>query len=184
MRHRNILKSENAVLVVVDVQEAFRSPIEGFELLVGNIGAAVRGFQILGLPVVVTEQYPKGLGPTAEEIRLLLTDDAVIEKSAFSACEEPLFLDKLKSVGATQVVLCGLETHICVSQTAHDLLEAGFEVHLLTDCVDSRFSSNKGPGIRKMELAGVIPSSAEAALFELLVDSKHPKFKEIQNLIK
>ncbi len=184
MPHTNTLNASQTALVVVDVQEAFRVPIASFDLLVRNIGTVVRGFQALELPVIVTEQYPKGLGPTAEEVRLLIPHEAVIEKSTFSACGTPAFLAKLTEYGVRQVVLCGIETHICVSQTAHDLLHAGFQVHILTDCVDSRSTLNKEAGLGKMQTSGAVPSSIESVLFELLVDSRHPKFKEIQSLIK
>ena len=146
---------------------------------------AVGGSQALDVPVIVTEQYPKGLGHTAKEIANVFDDDfEVIEKTAFSSCGAERFVAKLRELGTKQVVLCGLETHICVSQTAHDLLERGFQVHLLIDCVGSRFEHDKKAAIGKMKASGVIPSSVEMALFELMGDAKHAKFKEIQALIK
>ncbi|MEZ5425908.1 MAG: isochorismatase family protein [Pyrinomonadaceae bacterium] len=185
MLHPNILDKEKAILVVVDVQEAFRHPINDFAQLVEKVNLAVRGFQILGLPVIVTEQYPKGLGRTAEEILLSLPDDfEFVEKTAFSSCGATAFTEKLRAAAASQVVLCGLETHVCVNQTAHDLLQEGFQVHLLTDAVSSRFTSDKETGIAKMRSSGVVQSSVEMALFELMRDAKHSQFKEIQNLIK
>lgn len=172
-------------LLVVDVQEAFRHAIPDFAVTASRIAVAVKGFQILKLPVFVTEQYPKGLGRTAEEIMLSLPDGfEFIEKTAFSSCGAAGFVDKLQSVGAKQIVLCGLETHVCINQTAHDLLANGFDVHLLTDCVASRFEQDKQAGLAKMFASGVVHSSTEMALFELMNDSKHEKFKEIQNLIR
>jgi nicotinamidase-related amidase len=183
MAHKNILDIKKTALVVIDVQEGFRNVIPDFALVASRISLAVRGFQILGVPVVVTEQYPKGLGPTAEEIRLVLSDDIEpIDKTAFSSCGASSFLKELK--GIEQVVLCGLETQICVSQTAHDLLKRGFQVHLLTDCVCSRFEQEKAAGLAKMQMSGVIPAATEMALFELMRDAKHKQFKEIQALIK
>jgi nicotinamidase-related amidase len=185
MPHPNLLNIDSTVLVVVDVQEAFRNVIPDFSTVASRISTAVRGFQVLDVPVIVTEQYPKGLGPTAEEITFVLPDDhAAIEKTAFSSCGASAFVDSLKELGTKQVVLCGLETHICVSQTAHDLLDRGFQVHVLTDCVCSRFEYNRDAGLAKMRGSGVIPASVEMALFELMRDSKHDKFKEIQDLIK
>lgn len=185
MSHPNILKINKTALVVVDIQEAFRSAIPDFALIASRASMAVRGFQILGVPMIVTEQYPKGLGLTAEEIRLSLPDDfATVEKTAFSSCGAASFVGQLEKHGVQQVVLCGLETHVCVSQTAHDLLDRGFQVHILTDCVCSRFEHDKQAGLAKMQSAGVITSSVEMALFELMRDSKHDKFREIQNLIK
>ena len=185
MSHPNLLNKNNTVLVVVDLQEAFRSPINDFAQIAARTSIAVRGFQILGLPVIVTEQYPKGLGRTAEEILFSLPPDfEFIEKTAFSSCGAASFMEKLRETGANQIVLCGLETHICVSQTAHDLLGENFGVHILEDCVSSRFTRDKETALRKMETNGVVPSCVEMALFELMRDAKHEQFKEIQNLVK
>ncbi len=185
MPHPKLLDPKNAALVVIDVQEAFRSVIPEFASIVPRISTAVRGFQILGVPVIVTEQYPKGLGPTAEEILMSLPDDFErIEKETFSSCGSSSFQKQLEALDVSQIVLCGVETHVCVSQTAHDLLDAGFEVHLLTDCVASRFDHDREAGFSKMYASGADPSSVEMALFELMRDSKHERFKEIQALIK
>jgi len=185
MLHPKVLDRTKAALVVVDFQEAFRSPINDFAQIASRISIAVRGFQILNLPVIVTEQYPKGLGRTAEEILFSLPPEfEFIEKTAFSSCGASAFMEKLRTTGATQIALCGLETHVCINQTAHDLLSENYEVHLLTDCVSSRFTQDKETALRKMQASGVVPSSVEMALFELMRDAKHEQFKEIQNLIK
>jgi nicotinamidase-related amidase len=185
MTHPNILDKDKTALVVIDMQEAFRETIGDFASIAARIAKAVRGFQILGLPVIVTEQYPKGLGRTAEEILSVLPADfEVIEKTAFSSCGAKYFLDKLDKLGAKQILICGIEAHICVNQTAHDLLGKGFEVHLLQDSVGARFEYNKLAALRKMQMNGVVPSSVEMALFELLRDSRNEHFKEIQDLIK
>jgi nicotinamidase-related amidase len=185
MPHPSNLDKTKTVLVVIDFQEAFRSAIPDFSLVASRISMAVRGFQILDVPVVVTEQYPKGLGRTAEEILFSLPAEfEAIEKTAFSSCGAQGFRERLQLLNASQIVLCGIETHICVNQTAHDLLSENFQVHLLTDGVASRFSQDKQAGIAKMQMSGVIPSSMEMTLFELMRDSKHEQFKEIQNLIK
>ncbi len=185
MPHPNLLDNSKTSLVVVDIQEGFRSAIPDFALVASRASTVVRGFQILGVPVIVTEQYPKGLGRTAEEILFVLPDDfEVFEKTAFSSCGAEPFVSKLEELGVKQVVLSGLETHVCVNQTAHDLLDRGFQVHLLTDCVCSRFEHDKLAGLAKMQGSGVISSSIEMAFFELMRDSKHEHFKEIQNLIK
>ena len=185
MPHPKILDESNCALVVIDVQEAFRNAIPEFSNIVSRISTAVNGFQLLNAPVIVTEQYPKGLGPTAEEIVLSLPDDLErVEKTVFSSCRSEAFRKKLDELEISQVVLCGVETHVCVSQTAHDLLDAGFEVHILTDCVASRFDHDKEAGLSKMYASGAEPSSVEMALFELMRDSTHKKFKEIQALVK
>ncbi len=183
--HKNILDREKTALVIVDLQEAFRHPINEFAEIASRASLAARGFQILDLPIIVTEQYPKGLGRTAEEITLVLPDDfEFIEKTTFSSCGADAFVERLRENEITQVVLCGLETHICVNQTAHDLLEKGFGVHLMVDAVASRFTKDKETAISKMQMSGVIPTTLEMSLFELIRDSKHSKFKEIQELIK
>lgn len=185
MTHPAILNAPQTALVVVDFQEAFRMMIPEFPKIAAHIWMAARGFQILNLPVFVTEQYPKGLGRTAEEVLSALPADfEFIEKSAFSSCGAGAFNERLKSAGVSQIVLAGLETHICVNQTAHDLLAENFQVHLLTDCVGSRDEEDKKTAIAKMQLSGAIPACVEMSLFELLRDSKHEQFKEIQNLIK
>ena len=185
MPHPNLLDIGKTALVVVDIQDAFRNVMPDFAVIASRASVAVRGFQILGVPVIVTEQYPKGLGHTAEEIQLVLPDGfEVFEKTAFSSCGAESFLVELDELGVKQVVLCGLETHVCVNQTAHDLLDRGFQVHLLIDCVCSRFDINKTAGLAKMQASGVVTSSIEMALFELMRDAKHEQFKEIQALIK
>lgn len=185
MSHPRILDKNEAALVVVDFQEAFRAAVSDFPLAVSRASLAVRGFQTLNLPVIVTEQYPKGLGRTAEEILFALPDDfQVTEKTTFSSCGARAFKEKLEEFGASQIVLCGLETHICVNQTAHDLLTDGYEVHILTDAVASRFEIDKQTALRKLEASGVVPSTVETALFELLRDSRHEQFKQIQSLVK
>lgn len=185
MTHPAILDIAATALVVVDIQEAFRKAIPDFALVASRAAMAVRGFDILGVPIIVTEQYPSGLGPTAEEIRLSLPDEfQTIEKTAFSSCGAAGFVSKLEEGSIKQVVLSGLETHVCVSQTAHDLLERGFQVHVLTDCVCSRFEHDKQAGLAKMAASGAITSSIEMAFFELMGDSRHGQFKDIQNLIR
>ncbi|MEP6848330.1 MAG: hydrolase [Acidobacteriota bacterium] len=185
MPHPKLLDSSKTALVVIDMQEAFRSSIPDFAQIAGYISIAIRGCGVLGIPVIVTEQYPKGLGSTVEEVLFALPDDCKpIEKTAFSSCEASAFTDTLAALGTQQVVLCGIETHVCVNQSAHDLLDSGFDVHLLTDCVGSRFEHDKVAGLAKMQKSGVVPSSAEMMLFELMRDAKHEKFKEIQQLVK
>ncbi len=185
MPHPKLLDITKTALVVVDIQESFRDAIPDFRQMASRAATVVSGFQILGVPVLVTEQYPKGLGHTAIEAKSALSADLeIFEKTAFSSCGAESFVERLEELGVKQVVLCGLETHVCVNQTAHDLLDRGFQVHLLLDCVCSRSQENKAAGIEKMRSNGVIPSSIEMALFELMRDAKHAHFKEIQALIK
>ena len=185
MTDRNTLKVDETVLLIIDVQEAFRDVIGNFSVIAVNIARAVSGAQLLELPIIVTEQYPKGLGPTAEEIRFSLSDGFnAIEKTTFSSFGSPDFRRKIEGIERRQVLACGIETHICVGQTAHDLIANGYDVHLLTDCVGSRFEHDKAAGLAKMKVAGVVPSSVEMAMFEMMVDAKHEKFREMQALVK
>src|SRR5215213_976284 len=144
MSHPAVLDKQQTVLIVVDMQEAFRKAIPAFPEIVSRIAQMIRGCQLLNVPVIVTEQYPKGLGRTAEEILFSLPDDfEFVDKTAFSSCGAQLFTEKLENSSAKQILVCGIETHICVNQTAHDLLENGYQVHILTDCVGSRFEHDK-----------------------------------------
>ncbi len=183
--HSNVLDIEETALVVVDVQEAFRKVVADPGVLIERIVTAVRGFGILGVPVIVTEQYPKGLGHTVNEILDALPETAeIVEKSTFSSCGATDFLVSINKTGARQIVICGIETHICVNQTAHDLLDSGFQVHLLTDAVGSRFERDRRAGIDKIIASGAIPASVEMALFELMRDSTHEHFKANQAIVK
>ena len=185
MAHPSILDPEKTALVVVDFQEAFRGVIQGAERLTASIRNVVRGFAALELPIIITEQYPKGLGRTVDEILTILPEGTpIVEKTAFSSCGAGGFSEVLEEYGTKQIVLCGIETHICVNQTAHDLIYRRYQVHILTDAVGSRFDVNKRAGLKKMTASGAIPSSVEMALFELMRDSKHGKFREIQSIIK
>jgi nicotinamidase-related amidase len=184
-RHANTLDAERAALVVVDVQESFRNVISDFSEIAARIAQFAHGAQLLGVPLIVTEQYPKGLGHTAGEIRTVLPASLEpVEKTAFSSCGAREFVARLDETGARQVLLCGIEAHICVNQTAHDLIARGLQVHLLTDCITARSEHDRRIGLKKMELAGALPSSVETALFELMRDARHEQFKTVQKLIK
>ncbi|HXM36960.1 MAG TPA: isochorismatase family protein [Pyrinomonadaceae bacterium] len=185
MAHQNTLELTQSVLVIIDMQEAFRTKIPGFTETAEHIALMVDAAKLLNLPAIVTEQYPKGLGHTAEEIKAVLPSGLeIIEKTTFSSCGTPQFQTQLERAGAKQVLVCGIEAQICVNQTVHDLLASGFQVHLLADCISSRAENNKEVAIAKMQLSGAIPSSLEMALFELMRDAKHEQFKAIQKLIK
>jgi nicotinamidase-related amidase len=185
MAHPRILDSSRTALLVVDIQESFRGVIDDFDRLASRAAIAVRAFQLLELPVFVTEQYPKGLGRTADEIRSVLPEDFdYLEKTAFSSCGAAQLEVGFNAAGVKQIVVCGLETHVCVNQTTHDLLDRGFQVHLLTDCVASRNKKDRRAGLQKMFSSGAVSSSLEMALFEVMRDARHEKFKQIQQLIK
>ena len=167
------------------MQEAFRANLPKFPEVANRIALAAKGAQLLGVPIIVTEQYPKGLGHTVAEIlEVLPKETSIIDKTSFSSCGAQRFQDELRHRETKQVFVCGIEAHICVNQTVHDLLQAGQQVHLLTDCITSRTESDCKTAIEKMKASGVILSTLEMALFELMRDAKHEQFKTIQGLIK
>jgi nicotinamidase-related amidase len=172
----SLLSRERAALIVVDVQEAFR-PYESFAGVARSCAKLVQGARILGLPTLVSEQYPKGLGHTAREVGV--EDEQRIEKSVFSAARAEGF----DLQGREQAVVCGIETHVCVSQTVHDLLERGVQVHVPADAVGSRHTLDYERGLQRMERAGAVVSTVEAVLFELLERAGTPEFKSVQRLI-
>lgn len=187
MRHPNILGRDQSVLFIVDVQERFREHIVGFDHLAANIATLVKAAAILDLPVIVTEQYPRGLGPTVNEIKSVLDELSgfeYYEKSCFSGFSDPAICAYLNASGRKQVILTGIETHVCVNQTAHDLILKGYSVHLVMDAVSSRSEGNKRIGARKIETAGGVLTSVETALFEMLVESGTETFKAVQKLVK
>lgn len=172
----SLLSRDRVALVVVDVQEGFRS-YPSFEGVAAACAKLVQGARILGVPTLVSEQYPKGLGHTAPEVGL--RDERPIEKTVFSAARA----DGFDLGGAEQAIVCGIETHVCVSQTVHDLLEDGIEVHVPADAVGSRHQLDYERGLERLERAGAVVSTVEAALFELLERAGTPEFKEVQKLI-
>jgi nicotinamidase-related amidase len=174
------LDPDRAALVVIDVQEGFRKAIRGFDRVAGAAAALVRGARAIEVPILVTEQYPKGLGRTVSPVAEALPGGLeAIEKVCFSAPEA----DGFDLAGRDQVLLCGVETHVCVNQTALDLLDHGVEVHVASDAVGSRFDGDKAVGLEKMERAGAVITSVETALFELVGRAGTPQFKEVQKVI-
>ncbi len=175
------LDPDRTTLVVVDVQEAFRKAIPDFEGIAKASAVLVQGAEAMGIPIVVTEQYPKGLGATVPEVAQHLPESApVLEKTAFSAAEA----DGFDLAGRDQALVCGIETHVCVNQTVLDLLDAEVEVHVTRDAVGSRTADNKEVGLHKLEAAGATVTSVETALFELLRRAGTDQFKQVQALVK
>jgi nicotinamidase-related amidase len=173
----SLLKREQTALVVVDVQEAFR-PYASFARVAEQCAKLVAASRILDVPRIVSEQYPKGLGHTAAEVGL--HDEQPLEKSVFSAAR----VDDFDLGGRAQAIVCGIETHVCVSQTVHDLLEQGIEVHVPADAVGSRHTIDYERGLERLGRAGAVVSTVEAVLFELLARAGTPEFKAVQGLIK
>jgi nicotinamidase-related amidase len=174
------LDAGRAALVVIDVQEAFRKAVPSFDRVAGAVSILARGADAVGIPVIVTEQYPQGLGTTVSAVADALPDGVEpIEKLCFSAPEA----DGFDLGGRDQVLLCGIETHVCVNQTALDLLDRGLGVHVVGDAVGSRFEANREIGLERMERAGAIVTSVETALFELVGRAGTEEFKQVQKLV-
>lgn len=173
------LDRARTALVVIDVQEAFAKAVEGFDEIAAQTAILAQGAQVLGLPVLVTEQYPRGLGDTVPKVREALGETPRIAKTVFSAARAEGF----DLAGRDQALVCGIETHVCVNQTVHDLLAGGVEVHVAVDAVGSRTAANRELGLRKMEESGAILTSVETALFELLGAAGTDEFKTIQKLV-
>lgn len=174
------LDADRAALVVVDVQEAFRNVVPSFDQVARASATLIRGAEATGIPIRITEQYPKGLGETAAEVAEHLPAGVdPIEKLCFSASEA----DGFDLAGRDQAIVCGIEAHVCVNQSVLDLLDAGTEVHVVTDAVGSRTEANCEIGLQKVERAGAVLSSVETALFELVGGAGTPEFKAVQKLI-
>jgi nicotinamidase-related amidase len=174
------LDRDRTALVVVDVQEGFRKAIPDFERVAKATATLIDGAEAIGVPVIVTEQYPKGLGDTAPEVAEHLPEGTeALEKVVFSAADA----DGFDLGGRDQALVCGIETHVCVNQTVLDLLDGGTEVQVAEDAVGSRTEENKRVGLHKMERAGATLTSVETALFELLGRAGTDEFKTVQRLI-
>jgi len=183
---RRPLQAEQCALVVVDIQERLLPPIFNKESLVKNSQLLIRLAKILSLPVMVTTQYSKGLGPVVPEIASLLTEVPAIDKLEFGCFGSDQFRSKLKSLPGNRntVLLCGMEAHICVMQTALGALNEGYLVHVASDAVGSRAEWNWKVGLDRMRAAGAVISSTEMMMYELLRCSGTPQFKELLQYLK
>lgn len=179
-----MLKVEDTVLLVIDVQgKLARMMVEKTELF-RNQRLMIQGAQVLEIPIILTEQYPEGMGQTIPEIAELLTDVGPITKTAFSCCGESKFNTALQEVGRRQALLVGIETHVCVWQTASDLLDADYEVQVAADAVSSRSAENRRIGLQKIRDAGGKITCVETALYELMRVGEGPQFKRVLELVK
>lgn len=178
-----MLTAKDSLLVVIDVQGKLAEAMYDRAELFANICRLTKSAKLLSIPVLVTEQLPDKLGSTRKEIAGPLAEAPIIPKSSFSCCGEPKFIEALKLSGKKQIVLCGIEAHICVTQTALDLLAQGFDVYLAADAVSSRSPDNKQLAIERMRQHGAEIITTEMALFEWLSDAAHPAFREIRKLL-
>jgi len=184
-RHPALLHANQTALLVVDVQDAFRPVIDDFDAVVRNCRILVEGFSILGAPIVVSEQYPKGLGHTVPELAEVLPPGTpIVEKLRFSVVGVPDLDVAITATGLRRWVVCGIEAHVCVNQSVHDLLAAGHEIVIAADAVSSRTPANRQVGIDKCAAAGAVVSSAETVLFEMLEQAGSDEFKAISRLVR
>jgi len=185
MRHAALLDRRRTVLVLIDVQEGYRPALHRWDRVVAASALLVRGAVLLDVPLIVTEQYPRGLGHTAPEIATHLPAGLrVTEKMTMSCCGAASFVSRLAETERTQVLVAGIETHACVNQTVHDLVAAGYQVHVARDATSSRRPADVGSAWEKMRAAGMLPTSTEQALLELVQDAEAGEFKTLQRLLK
>lgn len=175
---------EHSIGLVIDMQERLVPAMEEHEQLVENCRKLIRGMELLKLPFLLTQQYSKGLGETIPEIKEVITDFQYIEKKDFSCMDEPSFVKKLDQSGAQNVIICGIEAHVCVMQTAIDLREAGYNPVVIMDCVSSRAYDNVDLAAERFRHEKIIMTSYESILFELTRSANAPEFKEISKLVK
>jgi nicotinamidase-related amidase len=170
--------------LVIDIQERLFPVMWEKEKLLKNCQMLVQGLHALNIPQVVTQQYTRGLGDTIEGIRTLLPEFESVEKREFSCCDAPVVMDKLRESGAKYIIICGIEAHVCVLQTAIDLKEAGFSPVVVMDSVSSRQPESRELAKERFRHEGIIMTSAESILFELTRSSAAPEFKTISGLVK
>ena len=178
------LNKNDSVLVIVDIQERLAAVMGERQKVIGNCLHLITASGLFEIPLVITEQYPKGLGPTVKEIRDVAGTSGVIEKIDFSCCNEPKFLDALAATGRRKIIVSGMETHVCVLQTCLGLLREGYTVHIVRDAVCSRKTGDYKTGIEFLRDAGAVITCTETILFQLLEKAGTEKFKLISKRIK
>jgi len=183
-RHFSILRRESTGLLIIDIQERISAVMKYRDMVLENTGKLVRGFNVLNVPIFITEQYRKGLGPTEVPILEILNPPDIVDKMTFSCCAAPTLMDQLHRKGIRQIVVCGIETHVCVQQTVLDLIAEDFAVYLVRDAVSSRKEMDHETAIHRMQQAGAIITTAESVLFELLVQAGTSEFKQISQIVK
>lgn len=184
MPKASLLTRDGTVLVVIDVQEKLFAKVKDQERIANNIRRLIQFAGILGMPVVLTEQYPKGLGSTIPEIRNLTSEIKPIEKLEFSCLASSAFRERLDEIQARNLILTGIEAHICVAQTAIEALAEGYGVYVVQDAVSSRRLEDKAVAIERMRNQGAIIVTTEMLMYEILRKAGTPEFKKILELVK
>lgn len=183
-RFSKLLKPETSALLIIDIQEKILPVINNHQRVVDNTLKLIKGFKVLGLPIFYTEQYPKGLGPTVRSIKNELGDLEPFDKMSFSCSGAGDLFEELKKKKLSQIVVCGVEAHVCVQQTVLDLIENGFQVNLAADAVSSRKEIDCNTALDRMRYHGAEITTAESILFELLNVCSTPQFKEVSKIVK
>jgi len=183
-RHPNLLQREKAVLLIIDVQQRLAAVMPEREPVIKRIRTLIQGCQILDLPIYYTEQYPRGLGDTEPELAQLLEPAAPVEKIRFSTCCEGALIAPLSESKRTQLILTGMEAHVCVLQSALDFAHLGYRVHVVIDAVCSRSARDRDAALNRMAAQGISLTTAEMVLFELTETAGSDHFKKIAALVK
>ena len=170
--------------LVIDIQERLFPVMHEREELLTRVLILLEGLKLLEIPVLVSEQYPKGLGPTLQKVLDVLGPNISVEKISFSCCGEPDFLSQLNQRDRKQVIICGIEAHVCVLQTVIDLVEMGFTPVVVADCISSRNPDDKKVAVERMRSEGAVITTCESLLFELTRVAGTPQFKQISRLVK
>ncbi|MDD5471911.1 MAG: hydrolase [Sideroxydans sp.] len=180
------LQAEHSLLLVVDVQERLSAAMDqdGLQRAVKHIGILLESAHALSVSVIVTEQYVKGLGPTVAAVKEKTGNATFFEKISFSCCGNADLMAQLRQSGRTQIVVCGMETHVCVQQTVLDLLQEGYVVHVVKDAVMSRAPANRDTALEAMTLAGAVPTSTETAVFQWLRVAGTEVFRQVSKQVK
>lgn len=186
VQRKFLLDPEKSLLIVIDVQERLCAAMNPIVLgqLTRNTGILLESAKELAVPIIFTEQYVKGLGPTVSELKQRAPTASCFEKMAFSCCGNDAFVKELRDSGRTHIIVAGMETHVCVLQTVIDLLGAGFEVHVVKDAVMSRSRDNWQTAMATMVMAGAVPTCTEAVVFQLLKVAGTDSFKKLAKLVK
>jgi nicotinamidase-related amidase len=179
-----MLTTQNTCLVLIDIQEKLLPVMNDPEQVVKNTSVLIQAAKSLDVPILWCQQVPKALGQTVGELSSLLDGLEPINKSSFSCGGDEQFIEQIDALKPRTAILCGIETHVCVFQTATDLIQKGLDVHVIADATSSRTQENKGIGINRMVKAGAVISSTEMLLFELLRNARHEKFRKLAKLIK
>ncbi len=175
---------DDALLLIVDVQGKLARLVHESEAMIRQQRLLIQACRLLGLPILWAEQLPEKLGPTVPELAEVLDGFEPLAKSSFGCCGDEGLMAAIEASGRRQVLLCGIEAHVCVWQTAAELLNRGYAVHLIADAVSSRSAVNRDIALRRMEAAGVHLSNVEMALFEMMRDAGHPRFRDVSGLLK